>query len=1117
MPRPSTLVLILGAVAATVLVHRSPSALAAGEPAGTAAATAGKGQHAEDESYSSYLWRRAGAIWDAATVELPASSVTESDQGSTASAPINTEEKAAPLTGADLGRHLLHDQADAAGAETVCLEVVNEYAWNDEEEHAQTKVDALVCLGEARLALHQHSYAKVQSARRGSVAHDLHLSQSTDKLKSAHSSLKKAVSIDPTNAQARLGMGTTMMLTASRSDHGSNNDGETGAVGRLLFDATQHFEAAANISAPNSPLHLTSLHNLALAHLRLGDAPSAIIPMQAAASILGKSYSEISTFGAMEQTNLGSAMVQAGMIGEGMQILRAIESEHCQRGDNSSIKQQSSTLCAIIYNNLGVAYEVRITTDEREGEGDISSADDNVPSEADEYYDLSIAAGSNAFNLYNRESFIEARLVPNSSTGSKWENDADIIHPPGSSSPTGSSETTIDDHWKAAIETLEAIVDQNTENSRSWVSLSKTRARAGDHTGALEAAARGVSTAQGRDEMDLANSALEDALSGLSAPDHLVSAGEAALTHPTPMYSEDGASPAEVRTLRLEQEVLNLKFQLLEQRVGGNFAPRLTGMVGQRNHDAWDNSFAHADEDDNGKQQSDHHFSSGKAMPVASDSELSSNDDAREDSMAEAESMVDNAVDDQNVIDNEDDARDKSEQHSGAYGTGNDEGLEIGKERSIGEPEDDADDDLLLESESIVTKEVKRETQIDTGDANIKEEIRKEAEPEVELPQLYNPPRSPPPELPAIVPSYMKLADAYMQKENYPLAQRQFKKVLKKSPRHIPAILGYATAIERSGNPKQIFEVALAYGNATKAALAIGDDRLATIALRRAITLCNDAATNSKDNKLDTFRRLSELAFTSELAAEMYYAIGSEIATHILDGGGDGVDKSESNEGALRAFEIANRFACSGQDAFAECHGHGGSLSMLARLTLTVRGDAAKSLSYASLVLKGDTDDETKIDAHVIAGQAKMVRINLLTFFVFGSYVSALCIMYRMIILILSYSLLSLSTHAVARRCRGSHRRISQCFGPARRPSHRRGPSSFGSRAPEDRRRCPRGGQSLRAVPQPGISPLRRGHRGARGGFHRHKAGDKSTAMGRIRARPGPAVPAARRNHEWRR
>ena len=989
MPRPSALVLILGAAAATVLVHRSPFALAAGEPVGTAAAAAaaaaGKGQHAEDESYSSYLWRRAGAIWDAATGELPASAATESDQGSKTSALINMEEKATPLTGVDLGRHLLHDQADATGAETVCLEVVNEYAWNDEEEHTQTKVDALVCLGEARLALHRHSYAKVQSARTGSVAHDLHLSQSTDKLKSAHSSLKKAVSIDPTNAQARLGMGTAMMLTASRSDHGNNNDGETveeeGAVGRLLFDATQHLKAAAHLSAPTSPLHLTSLHNLALAHLRLGDAPSAIIPMQAAAAILGKSYSASSTFGAMEQANLGSAMVQAGMIEEGMQILRAIESEHCQRGDNSSIKQ-SSTLCVIIYNNLGVAYEVRITTDEREGEGDISSADDNVPSEANEYYDLSIAAGSNAFNLYNRESFIEARLVPNSSTGSKWENDADIIHPPGSSSPTGSSETTIDDHWKAAIETLEAIVDQNTENSRSWVSLSKTRARAGDHTGALEAAARGVSTAQGRDEMDLANSALEDALSGLSAADHLVSAGEAALAHPTPMYSEDGASPAEVRTLRLEQEVLNLKFQLLEQRVGGNFAPRLTGMVGQRNHDAWDNSFAHADEDDNGGQHSDHHFSSGKAMPVASDSELSSNDDAREGSTAEAESMVDVVVQDRNVIDNKDAARDKSEQRSGTYGTGDDEGLEIGKERSIGEPEDDADDDVLLESESIVTKEVKRETQIDTGDANIKEEIRKEAEPEVELPQLYNPPRSPPPELPAIVPSYMKLADAYMQKENYPLAQRQFKKVLKKSPRHIPAILGYATAIERSGNPKQIFEVALAYGNATKAALAIGDDRLATIALRRAITLCNGAATTSNDNKLGTFRRLSELAFTSELAAEMYYAIGSEIATYILDGEGDGVDKSESNEDALRAFEIANRFACSGQDASVECHGHGGSLSMLARLTLTVRRDAAKSLSYASLVLKGDTDDETKIDAHVIAGQAKMVRINLLTFFV---------------------------------------------------------------------------------------------------------------------------------------
>jgi hypothetical protein len=188
--------------------------------------------------------------------------------------------------------------------------------------------------------------------------------------------------------------------------------------------------------------------------------------------------------------------------------------------------------------------------------------------------------------------------------------------------------------------------------------------------------------------------------------------------------------------------------------------------------------------------------------------------------------------------------------------------------------------------------------------------------------------------------------------------------------------------MERSGNPKQIFEAALAYGNATKAALAIDDDRLATIALRRAITLCNGAATTSKDNKLDTLRTLSELAFNSELAADMYYEIGSEIATHVLDGG-DGADKSESNKDALRAFEIANRYACSGQDAPAECHGHGGSLSKLARLTLTVRGDATKSLSYASLALKGDIDDETKIDAHVTAGQAKMVGTNMLIHFCF--------------------------------------------------------------------------------------------------------------------------------------
>ena len=88
----------------------------------------------------------------------------------------------------------------------------------------------------------------------------------------------------------------------------------------------------------------------------------------------------------------------------------------------------------------------------------------------------------------------------------------------------------------------------------------------------------------------------------------------------------------------------------------------------------------------------------------------------------------------------------------------------------------------------------------------------------------------------------------------------------------------------------------------------------------------------------------------------------------------DGDKASESSNDdvvALNAFKIANEFACLGQDASAECRGHGKSLNRLARLILD--GDAKESLRYALAALHSDIDDETKIEAHVVAGRAMMV------------------------------------------------------------------------------------------------------------------------------------------------
>ena len=222
----------------------------------------------------------------------------------------------------------------------------------------------------------------------------------------------------------------------------------------------------------------------------------------------------------------------------------------------------------------------------------------------------------------------------------------------------------------------------------------------------------------------------------------------------------------------------------------------------------------------------------------------------------------------------------------------------------------------------------------------------------------------------------MKLADAYMQKANYRQASKQFVKVLKKAPAHIPAILGYATALERLGQPKKICETALIYGNATKTALAQGDDRLATIALRRAVVLASTS--DNKEQKLDTLRKLSELSFTAEIASDIYFAVGSEI----MEGEGVG-----SEEDAMNSFAIANKFYCSqdidandtaagsasSADSQGECHGHGKSLIAMARLALTSHEDAKEALRYANLSLESEIDDDAKISAHVLVGRSKIM------------------------------------------------------------------------------------------------------------------------------------------------
>jgi tetratricopeptide (TPR) repeat protein len=118
--------------------------------------------------------------------------------------------------------------------------------------------------------------------------------------------------------------------------------------------------------------------------------------------------------------------------------------------------------------------------------------------------------------------------------------------------------------------------------------------------------------------------------------------------------------------------------------------------------------------------------------------------------------------------------------------------------------------------------------------------------------------------------SYIKMADAYMQNGNFKAASKQFLKVLKKTTySHIPALLGYATSLERLDSSN----TAIAYANVTSQALIQDMKPLATASLQRAIA----SAQNMNDEKLKTLRHLLTVCFTNKFAADVQFEIGQEL------------------------------------------------------------------------------------------------------------------------------------------------------------------------------------------------------------------------------------------------
>lgn len=184
-------------------------------------------------------------------------------------------------------------------------------------------------------------------------------------------------------------------------------------------------------------------------------------------------------------------------------------------------------------------------------------------------------------------------------------------------------------------------------------------------------------------------------------------------------------------------------------------------------------------------------------------------------------------------------------------------------------------------------------------------------------------------------------------------------KVMKKVPTHIPAILGYATSLEKWAKPKQLGDVIFAYANVTEIALKQGNKALAEASLRKSLSVIKNI---DDSKKVPALRLLSSLCFTYELAADINYQMGMELIKN------EGIQIQRE---ATVAFHMANELKLKGSDKNLV---HSQSLLELGRIKLISEHNATGALHFLDKLLGSEViENELTVKALVLSGDAKQV------------------------------------------------------------------------------------------------------------------------------------------------
>lgn len=752
--------------------------------------------------------------------------------------------------------------------------------------------------------------------------------------------------MDPTNPSIRAGLGLSyLLLTVAPCACDQVCAQQLDVKKNYIYNSIQHLKAAIGLSKGASAteegnaIRTAAIHNLGLAYIVLDsytEGMSTYFSDWAASLQQSAKYSHPIIESWAFAVNEGASLLHSGKVDEAILQLELISSSQ------PCISTQSPA-CLIARQNLELAKELKFGPDQQSGA--IDSGRIALYQKISRWQDTTGANQTDSEILSEHEELSNETMIEDEDFEIEAEDNRTEIQ----TEPMDEPETPLN----SALAALEKAALEGEPQTRLLLALARARSSTGDKARAVDAALLAVKASMTGEEADSATSYLETLMQSINDEDKDETFGVIPVEDP-PKKSEAtaplrGDRDFAVTELELRLELERLKNKVLEQeiRFGRNYHE--TGSLPEYHHDRRpaiesvgtdprDQRRVRVNVDPEPEPDVENKEKVASPDPVLPEQTLSEVDDSPEivshkppEDVPAQDTNEATELDSGDLVATQEVASDEA----APAGPGAESDQEVNSTEVVDEPEPD-----------------------DT-DSSEEEEILP-----VVLPSLFEPPHSTPQAMPATAKSYMKMADAYLDKGKYVLASKQFLKVIKKAPDHLPAHLGYATSLERAGKRKQINAAALAYCNSTKVAVSQGDridpmansgaGGIAENILRRSMQLAKTAPSE----RLQTLQAISAYAPTYALAADIYFEIGKEAAkTNITE--------------AKTAFRIANGLIEKRNDS--QTPFHAASLVEVARISLEADNVPSRAVEIFETLKDAHMEDSIHVDLLVLTGRAHVV------------------------------------------------------------------------------------------------------------------------------------------------